>query len=162
MTAVELAGVADEAAFRACVGEALKMPLEEAGDRLVALRVTLSGATPLHRRLKADTPRFRDDVQALADHQREDVWLERLRIETSEPPHSRPLVPEGIALDPAALLEGLENDPALRARAATLMEQILAKIPGAIEDRDVLTGDLDALFADARVLAIGRAVDGNG
>ncbi|MCP8937885.1 DNA repair exonuclease [Alsobacter sp. SYSU M60028] len=160
--AVDLAGVDDEAAFRARVGEALKPAFDEAAGTLLAFRLTLEGETNLHRRLKGDPGRFRDEAQALADHLREDVWLERLRIETREPARPRVEPADGAGLDPQALLEGLERDEGLRAAARKRLDDVLARIPAGIPERDALAEDLDGLLADARALVLGRAVEGGG
>ena len=41
-------------------------------------------------------------------------------------------------------------------------DMILARIPAGIPERDALADDLDGLMADARALALGRAVEGGG
>jgi DNA repair protein SbcD/Mre11 len=48
-------------------------------------RMTLTGATSLHRYLHEDRPRLRDELKAAADQCREDLWLEEIRLNTTEP-----------------------------------------------------------------------------
>jgi DNA repair exonuclease SbcCD nuclease subunit len=153
---VDVSGARDEREVLSLVREALRDPLVSAADRLVALRVTLSGATPAHNRLKSDPQLLRTEIQALADQRREDVWLEAVKVATTPPPAS---VPDGgdDGLDMAALLAGLENDPALRDEASQLLAQVLARIPPSADGREALEAELDAIVADARALALGRA-----
>lgn len=152
---VDLADVEDERAALEAVSAALAPVVAEADGRLVAARVTLRGATPLHRRLKAERRRLADEVQALAHHLAEDVWLETLRVDTSEP-QTAGATAEPSPLDPVALLDGLERDPELRRAAAEILAGVAARMPGGIE-RDALAEDLDALLADARALVLDRA-----
>lgn len=152
---VDLTGVEDEAAALGAISDALAPIMAEAEGRLVAVRVTLSGATALHRRLKAERRRLADEVQALAHHLAEDVWIETLRVDTSEPELAAAAAPS--ALDPVALLAGLEHDPELRRAAAEILAGLAAKVPAGIEWDGPLAESLDGLLADARALVLDRA-----
>jgi len=81
---VDLGGIDDETALLRAIEETILPAAQDAEGRLLALRVRLEGRTPLHRRLKADPRSFADEVQAAAHRCHEDVWLERLRIDTKE------------------------------------------------------------------------------
>ena len=62
--------------------EAQVRPHVEASEgRMLAVRVTLIGSTPLHARLLADAD-LRDKTEAAAQRCGDDVWLERLRLAT--------------------------------------------------------------------------------
>lgn len=152
---VDVSGARDEKEALAAIREALHGPLATASDRLVALRVTLTGTTAAHSRLKSDPVQLRSEVQALADQRHEDVWLESVKVATLPPPSAASAAGEG--LDVAALLGGLDQDPALRDEARQLLSQVLAKIPPAADGREALEGDLDGIVADAMALALGRA-----
>lgn len=148
----------DEAALLAILREALQAPLSETRGRMTALRITLTGESALHGRLKARRTTLSDEVQAYANHIHDDAWLEALKIATSEP-RAIPVDAADLGgLDPAALLADLEQDADMRAKAAEIIALVRGKLP-----RD--TGgdgldDLDALLADARVLATARTLGG--
>lgn len=57
-----------------------------ADGRPVALRLTISGATPLHARLTLSQAAFREDVETLLATLPGDHWLEKLILATSPPP----------------------------------------------------------------------------
>lgn len=155
---VPIADAPDEAALLTTLRAALQAPLSQAQGRLTALRVTLTGESALHGRLKARRATLSDEVQAYANHLHDDVWLEALKIATTEPR----ALPSGRAdlggLDPVSLLSGLEQDAEMRAKAAEFVAQVRGKLPRDIGDDGL--DDLDALLADARILATARALGG--
>lgn len=155
---VDLTGAATEAeAFRLIEG-ALTPALAETDGRLTALRLTLSGATPLHGAVAADPRRFADEAQALAQRSHHDVWLEKLKLELSPPPRPAGAAPEVKSLDLAALLDGLEADEGFAARAREIASLVSDRLPaGAGGDELRLAEDIVALAAEARALAIARA-----
>jgi exonuclease SbcD len=154
--AVDLAAVAEEPLLLPALRASLQGPLGAVAGRLTAVRVSLKGRTPLHGRLKARNAELRDDIQALVNHVHDDAWLESVKIATSDTAVDRPKVGHENGLDPEALLAGLEIDPEIRARAADLISLVKSKLPGGLAD-DALD-DLDAILADARALAVARAV----
>jgi DNA repair exonuclease SbcCD nuclease subunit len=155
---VPLDGVADENGVLDAVREALRGPLGQVGERLTAVRVTLTGGTALHAALKASAVRLRDDVQAGINHIHEDAWLETLRIATTEQPATATASGDATGVDPQALLAGLEHDPEIRDRAEKLLALVRSKLPGGIGDGAL--DDLDSILADARATASGRVMPG--
>ncbi|WP_034995711.1 metallophosphoesterase family protein [Beijerinckia mobilis] len=146
-------GIEDEAALLAHVEAGIAPFVTEAGGRLLAVRVELSGETPLHAALRADEQALADNVQAVAHRLGEDVWLERLVLSTREPPASSP----ASDLDLASLLRQCEDDPLLREEVEKLAAEIRAKLPpGCSAQGDPLAEDIGALIEDARALACGR------
>jgi DNA repair exonuclease SbcCD nuclease subunit len=148
--------IADEAGLLQAIREALQAPLAESAGRMTALRVTLTGATALHGRLRARRNELRDEVQALADHIHEDAWLEALKLATTEPFLAAATSSAADGLDPAAMLAGLEHDDELRARAGELIALVRAKLPGGLSETAL--DDLDAILGEARALASARAL----
>jgi hypothetical protein len=126
-----------------------------AEGRLLAVRVILTGATKLHGRFIADRDRLRDEVEAAAQRCADDIWLERLRIETAqlEPPAGDPALAE---IDLAAALQKCEADAALRARVADLVKTVQDKLPGGMAEDASAALDLDSILTEARALALGR------
>ena len=155
---VPVLDIPDEAGLLQAIREALQAPLSETTGRMTALRVTLSGRTPLHGLLRARRNELRDEVQALANHVHEDAWLEALKLATTDPA-ATPAVGSGVGgVDPAALLVGLEHDDEVRSRAAELVALVRAKLPAGIGEGAL--DDLDAILAEARSLASARALGG--
>jgi hypothetical protein len=117
--------------------------------------VTLAGETPLHARWLADAD-LRDKVEAAAQRCAEDVWLEGLRIATSEPRRGA----DGSALaglDLAASLDLCLADPDLRARLAEAIGTVKAKLPAGMREDPVAFLNFESILADARALTLGRA-----
>jgi hypothetical protein len=150
---VDLSGTENEPDALRAISNAFRDAAAEADGRLLAARVKVIGRTSLHRRLKADASRFADDVQAVAHHVHEDLWIELLRIDTVDTTDAV----GASSLDPAALLEGLEHDADMRRQAADVIATVTAKLPGGIATDEIsLTDDMDAVLADARALVLGR------
>lgn len=113
----------------------LESKLPEEG-RLLACRITLTGATPLHRRLKIRRGTLRDDLLTVLGSQFDSrICVEQVVVNTTDPdavePGPGPLPPRAIELLEEELRR-LENQPA----------------DALLDDED----DLRKLFNDLRVL----------
>ena len=152
---VDAAPHSDETGLLRALEAEVRAHAEAAEGRLLAVRVVLTGATPLHPRFIADRDRLRDEVEAAAQRCADDIWLERLRIDTVEP--QRPPRDAALAeIDLAAALEECEADVAVRARVAELVRTVKDKLPGGMaEDANAALG-LDSILVEARALALGR------
>jgi exonuclease SbcD len=65
------------------IEEALRQEVEAAGGRTVAMRVRLTGATPLDSALRADPDAWVEQVRAVAARLvRNDIWVEKVKMET--------------------------------------------------------------------------------
>jgi DNA repair protein SbcD/Mre11 len=138
--------------------EAKVRPYAEAAEgRLLAVRVTLTGTTPLQARFLAD-PELRDKVEAAAQWCGDDVWLERLRIETAEA-RERAADAALAELDLAALLKECEADPDLRSRLAREIGVVAARFPGPMAGEVAGRLDIDSVLAEARALTLARTVE---
>ncbi len=141
-----------EAALLGALEVAFRSVADAAEGRLVAARVRLTGETALHRRLVADQARFADEVLAAAQRCAEDIWLEKLSLETREPAFATGDALAGVDL--AALLAGGDTEIII-ARFAEDLELVRSKSSGA---KLPFTGeDAPALIAQARALLLGRA-----
>jgi DNA repair protein SbcD/Mre11 len=148
----------DETTLLRAVETDLRPHATMAAGRLLAVRVILTGATKLHSRFIADRDRLRDEVEAAAQRCGEDIWLERLRIDTTEP--QRAMGGAALAeIDLAAALQQCEADVALRARLADLIRTVRDKLPGGMAEDASATLDLDSVLAEARALALGRSAE---
>ena len=141
-----------EAALLGALEVAFRSVADAAEGRLVAARVRLTGETALHRRLVADQARFADEVLAAAQRCAEDIWLEKLSLETREPAFATGDALAGVDL--AALLAGGDTEIII-ARFAEDLELVRSKSSGA--KLPFTDEDAPALIAQARALLLGRA-----
>ncbi len=82
---------------------------ETAPETLLAVRVTVSGVTPLHGRLLSDPDRFTAEVRSIATERAGDrVWIEKVEIQI-QPPRGQTLV-EGPIDGLMEVLEQLRDD----------------------------------------------------
>jgi len=151
---VDLADAADLRAALEAVEGALRPLAALAATRLVLVRVHLTGVTPAHDALSSDRDAVTAEIQAAAHRLHEDIWLERLKIETHRPRVA--LEPSGPAIDPAALLADLDRDPEFRARARAILAEIGSRMPAAVAAEADLEAEFDALCAEAEALILGR------
>lgn len=119
----------------AAVVSRLESSLPEEG-RLLACRITLTGATPLHRRLKNRRGTLRDDLLTVLGSQFESpICVEQVEVNTTDPdavdPGSGPLPPRAIEL--------LEEE----------LRKLEAQPADALLDDE---GDLRKLFSELRIL----------
>jgi DNA repair protein SbcD/Mre11 len=158
---VDLSDVVEEAVAVRKIEEHIRPIAAEAGDRLLALRVSLRNAGGLYRAVKGDQQRVSDEIQAAAHRCAEDAWLESVHFETSKDKEDAlrsTIALAGLDLDSA--LATLQSDPELRASAESIIAEIAEKIPrGVYADDDTLGGTLDVFLNDARALVLGRISD---
>lgn len=153
---VGLDGLDTESDACCAISEQIAKVAATSEGRLLALRVTLRGSTPLHRRFHADVRRLTEDVQAILHHHHEDIWLEALRIETSEP--VTPANSDASQLvDLAGILSTLHQEPEVIAAASSLLAQLIGKLPGTIDNEQrAFLGDPASLLKAASSLVLGR------
>ncbi|SCY65262.1 metallophosphoesterase family protein [Microvirga guangxiensis] len=154
---VDVSSLTTETEVTAAVRKEAESTIADLGERLLALRVTLTGETSLHDRLRAAASTLRDEVQAVLHHVHEDTWLEKLEVRTSAPlePQERALG----GLDPIAMLAGLTDDIELRQSAGEIVGTLLEKLPQSFSEVPELN-DIDMLMAEARSLVVARATAG--
>ncbi|WGF86617.1 metallophosphoesterase family protein [Marinivivus vitaminiproducens] len=155
---VDAGGLTEREGLLDRVSRALGKASDEAGGRPLALRLRLAGATRLHGFLQAARPQVIAEIEAIASHIAEDIWLERLLVATADPAghESRP---EADAL--AGFVNDLTEAAAAEAMAGRLTSEwqtLVAKLPPG------LAGSLpvddpegrSALLDEARDLALAR------
>ncbi|MFC2250616.1 exonuclease SbcCD subunit D [Labrys portucalensis] len=136
------------------VETALREEIDAAGERPLALRLTLTGETPVHDGLAADAQHLRAEIQAAADRVSERLYIERIELATTSPQIA---VDETVGFaDPQGLLAGLETEPDFSEALAGIVEDILAKLPD--EVRQAVRGEEigAALVEEARAVALAR------
>lgn len=150
---VDVARVDDfHAQVPSLVEGAVREAVSDAGDRLVALRVRLTGATAAHDWMAAHAGDVRAEVEAAAQRVSPDIWLEKVRLATrSDAP---PIAPDLGGLDLAGLLREAAADERFAGAVAEDLALVMSKLPP--EGRDGLDGEHEALLADAQALLSGR------
>lgn len=119
---------------------------EESADRPLIVRLSITGATPLHFSLQDRAATLRDDTRALAAEISPLLWLEKLRLRTQAPTRQTRDDTETARLIP-------EPDDALRAALAADFAKFLATVPPQEEAslvRQAAAGNWDAIIETAR------------
>jgi DNA repair exonuclease SbcCD nuclease subunit len=151
---VNVARCDDEPDLLRAIEAEVRPHVEASEGRMLAVRVTLIGSTPLHARLLADAD-LRDKTEAAAQRCGDDVWLERVRLATCAHRRAPAAAPAG--LDLAAALEDSAADPASRAEIEALIGSVRARLPGGLADAGAAALDVESILADAQALTLGRA-----
>lgn len=160
-----LDGVGTLAAFQAAAREAFARLHSEAPDRLHAVRLKLSGATPL-RTLEARAPgTLEAAAQAAAQDVEGEIWLERVQAALHEPLDRQAVAARADAVgELARLVDELCADPqqlpgwarqALGELLHTLPPEVRAADDGRIPDLDDAAA-LRALLLDAEATVLAR------
>lgn len=92
-------------------------------------RISIVGTSPLHRYLHEDRGRLRDELKTAADQSREDIWIEEVRLATSEPVTVHGV--EATGIDLSAMLSHILQSPEVFDKAAAELHTIAAKMPTA-------------------------------
>lgn len=151
---VPLDGIADESLALDAVRNAITSHAQVAEDRLLALRVRLTGRSPLHRRLVMERTRLAEDIQAIADHVSSDLWVEKLEVATADVTASRAVEGALADLDLAAALEEAAKDEDFRRSLGGLMALVKTKLPASVDEAGLF--DVEALLSEARATVLGR------
>ena len=152
---LDASGHEDREALLRAVSQAFRPVAGEAAGRLVAARLRLTGATALHRSMLADHNGFAVDALAAAQQNAEDIWIEKLRLDTRDLVEASGEDLAGVDLD--ALLAGGDGEALVR-RLSEDMEMLRSKSSGAGLALDL--EDAPALMAEARALLLERAAHG--
>jgi DNA repair exonuclease SbcCD nuclease subunit len=162
--AVDIQGMNDEREVYAGIDTGLQAALSRAGGRLLAVRITLAGATPLHEHLKHELPRLR--AQSIVQAQlagADNVWIEEVEVATSAVFDPAELaardVLTGVVLETLAAAETgplelpAEVEDLLRILPVEIRDRVKADL--AEENRSALLDDVRAIVLDALTLAGG-------
>lgn len=125
--------------LQARVHQAVRRAVQESGDRLLALRLSIGGQTPLHGRLASSPESFRVEACAwLNEAAGGAAWLEKIRLSVSAPLDLEALAGRD---DPFGTLvrrldEIAAQPEALLKLAETALGELEQKIPGELRERD--------------------------
>lgn len=154
---VDATEVINQDDLQAVVQHALRDALQDSGDRLLAVRLSIGGRTPLHGALVGNPASFRAEVCAwLNEASGGTAWLEKIRLSVSAPLDLDALAarddPFGILL---RRLDELAADPQALARLAeAALAELELKIPAELRERDAL---LRPLSEEVRAEALASA-----
>ncbi len=157
---VGCADLEDEAEVWRAVGERLRVSLEAVGERLLAVRISLTGFTGLHERLRADPGRVEAEcVSVAAEVAGDRIWIESVRVRTRTLIDPRELAKRDDLT--ALVLEGLGAfDPAsLPAGTRTLESKLPGDVAAALRTslRPEGADEVEAMRADVAALVL-RAI----
>jgi DNA repair exonuclease SbcCD nuclease subunit len=156
---IDIAGLADEPALHEAVRAAVAPLAGACEGRPLALRLRLTGATGLHARLLAERERLTEDLQAVASTLSDQVYVEKLIVETRAPGAAGGLGLPLTDLDEA--FAAAAAGPEFRRDLAAHLELIRAKAPReALEPGAEM--DVDTVLAQARELIVSRLASGPG
>lgn len=143
--------------LQAAVQQSVRSSVRDGGDRLLAVRLTISGRTPLHNQLVAHAQSLRAEVCAwLNEVSGGTAWLEKIRLSVSAPLDLAALATRD---DPVGILvrrlDELAADPiALASLGQSTLSELDQKIPAELRERDPLLKPLSAaVLADALAFA---------
>ena len=156
--AIDVRGVGSEAAILKMIEERVRPFGMIAAERLLALRIVLTGETEAHRHLVARREQLTDEVQAALHRIHGDIWLEKLDIATRPARARRPAEAAMLSVDLSALLGEIETSEELQQKIGQFLADVAVRIPGTIapEEQD-LVAELPRLMEEARELLLTRA-----
>lgn len=155
--AVDIAGLRDEPALHEAVRAALAPIVGACEGRPLALRLRMIGATGLHARLVADRERLTEELQAVASALSDQVWIEKIVLETRAPANPGTL---GLPLaDLEEAFAAVAARPEFCQELAGHLNTIRGKAP-----REALEpgaeSDIETTLAQARDLILSRLAAG--
>lgn len=133
--AVECAGANDLDSLLALVGSRIDETVAEVDGRLVAVRVRLVGASPVHQVLWTNPDRVEAEVRGLGAL-RSGVWIEKVKIETRRQGEVDSELMAGITSTVAALKASVDELAALDGMFTDLRNKIPAelRLDGGVSD----------------------------
>jgi DNA repair protein SbcD/Mre11 len=152
---------ADEDELLARVHDAIEAVATDADSRMVAVRLVISGDTPLHRTLIAERERMLNEFRVIvSDAAIGQAWLERVKFETSAPVDVTRLLARDDAV--GGLLRTLRSLPGDTAALTSLADELgdlKRKLPPDIVDDDFNLDDpkvISRLVGDVEHLLLPR------
>ena len=153
---VDVSGADRETEVLARIETSLEALHGRSDGRPLAVRVTLSGVTPMHGQLMARREMLQDEARAVGFRIAGDCWVEQLKLSTSAPVRPASALSAAESLDVDDLLAAVAADPGFSDALAETMKSITDKLPH--ELRKELGDDpaaLQRLADDARAYLSG-------
>lgn len=138
------------------VKTALEAAQADSAGRPLAVRITLTGTTPLHNKLIAQQEDLLDDLRAAGFQAASDCWVEQVKIKTSAPPPAAHRASDAESIDVEGLLSAATTDQEFAAALPDLVKAIADKMPKDLRGEFLQSEAIKTLAADARALLLGR------
>jgi len=131
----------------------------ESQSRLLLVRIHLRGCTALHAALRSAKGQLRDDIEATLQHCGQDIWLEKLKVETTGLVHIDAGTNSTLgSFDLSSALETIALSTDLEEEAKELLGELTRKLPpGSSEETAFGNLNIPALISEARDLVLSRA-----
>lgn len=161
---VDVSGTSDHQEMLSSIRDHISSGAAQAEGRPIALRLTVTGTTPLHSRLILERADFREDVEALLATLSHDVWVEKLRLETAHPA-AREAVDPTVAGKLDQEVTRLSHDSAIAEVLEARLTEIRTKLPAGahadafIEQMRTEIPERAAALARSLVSEVGHAPD---
>ncbi len=153
---VNLDGLEKESAAVQRIRDALLDAVEQADGRLVAARITLTGASPLHGSLHRERQRWQAEIRGIAQDIGEDsIWIEQIKVGTT-PMYDLTELAERDALT-RIVLETLERATGEVNLLPDDILEMLNILPVEVRtevESDWQEGQRDALIAEVRAIIL--------
>jgi len=161
--AVDATELADADAVLAAVGDALADAVREADGRLLAARVTVTGASPAHGALVRDARRFEWDVRSAAGEVAgERAWVEKVVVRTTPERASTDLESDDVFAELSRAVRAAAGDEDALATLAGELAPLAAKLPVGLGWDPLAPETVRALLADVERELPALLLDGGG
>ncbi len=134
---IDVSALSDRGGLHAAIRRSAETAFAAADGRALALRLTLAGASALHADLAAGARELREETETLLASIAEDMWLEKLEVQTT-PPRTRAIVDPSVSGALGAAVEELAASGWLKQRLAMRLDQIAGKLPAGAHAEDLL------------------------
>ena len=124
---IDVAGFSEPADLYAAARAAIGVAHESAGGRPLALRVIMTGASPLHDYLSVQAEQVREEMQALAWEAGSEILIEKVRDKTAAAGAGGARLSALLGFD--AILAEVAADPAFRAEIARTLGELRTRAP---------------------------------
>lgn len=149
---LDVSAIEDRTGLLPAIRSRIEAAYTAADGRGLALRLKLTGTTPLHAGLVTESPELREEIETLAAGIADGIWLEKLEIGTSPPALATGIDPT-IAGNLQETIDGLAAGEWLRERLAPRLAEIRTKLPAGARADEILARLEAEGPARARILA---------
>lgn len=154
--AVDISGTTHESDVMQRIETALAGLHGRSDSRPLAVRLRLTGITPLHNQLVTRREFLLDEARAVGFRLAEDCWVETVKIETAAPQRPGIALSSTDSLDVDDLLSAAAQDPEFPAALAEIMKAVADKLPQDLRKDLADNPDFQKKIADdARALLSG-------
>ncbi len=132
----------------------------DSSGRGLALRMRLRGTTEAHGQIVRSGRELREEVETIAAALSDEIWIEKILVETS-PPKRPSEVDPSVAGRLRAIIEEFGKDPAFEKLLEEKLEQVRNRMPASARDSELFEGICRDAPARSIELALSH-IDGEG